>query len=109
MLLDWKINIVKMTILPKAILQIQCNPHQITNDILYRTKTKYFKICMETPKTPNSQSNIEKKKGTRGIRLPEFRLLQSYSHQDSMVLAQKKQKYRSMEQHRKPRNKLKHL
>ena len=30
--------------------------------------------------------------------------LQSYSHQDSMVLAQK-QKYRPMEQDRKPRNK----
>ena len=30
-------------------------------------------------------------------------ILQSYSHQDSMVLAQK-QKYRPMEQDRKPRN-----
>jgi len=32
------------------------------------------------------------------------KLLQSYSHQDSMVLAQR-QKYRSMEQNRKPRDK----
>ena len=31
-------------------------------------------------------------------------ILQSYSHQDSVVLAQK-QKYRTMEQDRKPRNK----
>ena len=34
-------------------------------------------------------------------------LLQSHSHQDSMVLAQR-QKYRSMEQNRKPRNKSLH-
>ena len=35
-------------------------------------------------------------------------ILQSYSHQDSVVLAPK-QKYRSMEQDRKQRNKPKHL
>ena len=35
-------------------------------------------------------------------------LLQSHSHQDSMVLA-RIQKYRSMEQNRKPRDKSTHL
>ena len=35
-------------------------------------------------------------------------LLQSHIHQDSMVLAQR-QKYRSMEQNRKPRDKSAHL
>ena len=35
-------------------------------------------------------------------------LLQSHSHQDSMVLAQR-QKYRSMEQNRKTRDKSTHL
>ena len=35
-------------------------------------------------------------------------LLQSHSHQDSMVLAQR-QKYRSMEQNRNPRDKSTHL
>ena len=37
---------------------------------------------------------LRKKNGTGGINLPDFRL-QSHSHQDSMVLAQR-QKYRSM-------------
>ena len=55
-------NIVKMTILPKAILQIQCNPYQITNGIFYRSRTNNLKICMETQKTPNSQSSLEGKK-----------------------------------------------
>ena len=35
-------------------------------------------------------------------------LLQCHSHQDSMVLAQR-QKYRSMEQNRKPRDKSMHI
>ena len=47
---------------------------------------------------------LRKKNGTGGINLPDFRLLQSHSHQDSMVLEQR-QKYRSVEQSRKPRDK----
>ena len=84
-------------------LQIQCNPYQITNGIFHRSRTKNFTIYMETQKTLNSQSNLEKENEARAINRPDFRL-QSYSHQDSMALAQK-QKYRSMEQDRKPRDK----
>ena len=67
-------NIVKMSILSKAIHrfnaipeytiqsnpQIQCNPYQATNSIFHRTRTNNFTICMETQKTLNSQSNLEK-------------------------------------------------
>ena len=65
-----RINIVKMTI--------------------HRTRTKNFTICMETQKIPNSQSNPEKEKQscrnqTTGLQT----ILQSYSNQDSIVLAQK--------------------
>ena len=41
-------------------LQIQCDPFQITNDIFHRTRTKNFTIHMETQKTLNSQSSLEK-------------------------------------------------
>jgi len=44
----------------KHILQIQCDPYQITNGIFHRTRTKNFIIHMETQKTPNSQSSLEK-------------------------------------------------
>ena len=60
---------------------------------------------METQKIPNSQSNLQKGKRSWRNQAPGLQtILQSYSNQDSMVLAQK-QKYRSMEQDRKPRDK----
>ena len=64
---------------------------------------------MEIQKTSNSQSNLEKEEWNwRNQPAWPQTLLQSHSHQDSMVLAQR-QKYRSMEQNRKPRDKSIHL
>ena len=60
---------------------------------------------METQKTPNSQSNLEKEKQGWRNQAPQPQTIpKSYSNQDSMVLAQK-QKYRSMVQDRLPRDK----
>ena len=60
---------------------------------------------METEKTPNSWSSPVKEEWI-WRKQPSWiqTILQSYSHQDSMVLAQK-QEYRPMEQDRKSRNK----
>ena len=64
---------------------------------------------METKKTPNSQSNLEKEKWSWRNQAPRLQtILQSYSNQDSLVLAQK-QKYRSMVQDRMPRDKPTHI
>ena len=90
-------------------LQIQCDPYQITNGIFHRTRTKNFTVHMETKKTPNSQRSLEKVEWSWKTQPSRLQIiLQSYSHQDSMVLTQK-QKYRPMEQDRKPRNKPTHL
>ena len=60
---------------------------------------------MEIQKTLNSQSNLEKEEcNWRNQPAWLQALLQSHSHQDNTVLAQR-QKYRSMEQNRKPREK----
>ena len=40
-------------------LHIECNTCQITNDILCRTRTKYFKICVETQKILNAENEKE--------------------------------------------------
>ena len=63
---------------------------------------------MEIQKTSNSQSNLEKDWNWGNQPALLQTILQSYSHQDSVVLAQR-QKYRSMEQNRKPRDKSMHL
>ena len=60
---------------------------------------------MEPQKTLNSQSNLEKKEQSWRYEAPRLQtLLQSYTNQNSKVLA-KKQTHRSMKQNREPRNK----
>ena len=66
MFLDWKNQYCENDCTTQSNLQIQCNPYQITNDIFYGTRTKNLIICMETQKTPNSQSNLEGKKTELG-------------------------------------------
>ena len=60
--LDWKNQYCENDYTIQSNLQIQCNPYQTTNGIFHRTRTKNFTICMQTQKTPNSQSNLEKEK-----------------------------------------------
>ena len=60
-------------------------------------------------KTLTSQSNLEKEEwNRRNQTFLTSEYTQSYNHQDSMAVAQR-QKYRSMEQNRKPRDKSMHL
>ena len=71
-------------------LQIQCNPYLITKDIFHRTGTKYLKVCLEAQKTQKSQRHPEKEKGSWRNQAPSLQiLLQNYSHQNCVVLAQK--------------------
>ena len=84
-------------------LQIQCNPYQLTKDVFHRTPTKDFKGCLEAQKTQNSQRHPEKEKRSWRNQASWLQTtLQSNSPQNYMVLAQR-QKYRSVEQDRKPR------
>ena len=84
MFMDQKNQYSENEVTTQSNLQIQCNPYQATNGIFHRTRTNYFTICMETQKTSNS--NLEKEEwNCRNQPAWLQSLLQSHSHEDSMV------------------------
>ena len=104
-----RINIVKMTMLPNTIYKLNVAPIKLPMAFFTEPEQKNLTIHMETQKTLNSQSSLEKEEWSWRNQLFWLQfILQSCSHRESMVLAQK-QKYRPMEQDWKPRNKPIHL
>ena len=103
------INIVKMTILPNAIYRFIEIPIKLPMAFFPKLEQKISQFICKY-KRPQIVKGVLRKKNGDGGNQPSWIqiILQNYSHQDTMVLAQK-QKYRPMEQDRKPRNKPMHV
>ena len=68
-----RLNNVKTTWVAKAIQRFSVILIKLPMAFFTELEQKNLKICMETQKTLNSQSNL-KKNGAGGTRLPDFRL-----------------------------------
>ena len=69
-----RINIVNMSILPKAVYRFNAIAIKLPMAFFRELEPKNFTICMETQKTPIAKAILRKKNGAGGIRLLDFRL-----------------------------------